>query len=48
MIKEKDIIIRVDTNLKKEAIKKAKSLGLSLSSYIRALIIKNLAFYEEM
>lgn len=42
MIKSKDIIIRVDKSLKDSASKKAKSLGLSVSSWIRTLIIKSL------
>jgi len=42
MIKEKDILIRVDLELK-ELIKKASSdAGLSASSFIRNLIIKEL------
>ena len=40
MIKEKDILIRVDSELKEKLQQKAKSLGLSLSSYIRTLLIK--------
>lgn len=42
MIKEKDILIRIDNEYKEKAKKKAKVLGLSLSSYIRTLIIKDL------
>ena len=42
MIKDKDILIRVDEELKKIAKQKAESLGLSLSSWVRTLIIKNL------
>jgi predicted DNA binding CopG/RHH family protein len=42
MIKEKDIIIRINSELKEKVKIKAKSLGLSLSSYIRTLIIKEL------
>jgi antitoxin component of RelBE/YafQ-DinJ toxin-antitoxin module len=42
MIKEKDILIRIDVNLKKKVQEKAKSLGLSLSAYVRSLIIKEL------
>ena len=42
MLKEKDILIRVDLELK-ELIKKASSdVGLSASSFIRNLIIKEL------
>lgn len=40
MIKEKDILIRVDSELKKKVQEKAKSLGLSVSSYVRTLLIK--------
>ncbi len=40
MLKEKDILIRIDQELKKKVQKKAKSLGLSVSSYIRTLLIK--------
>jgi antitoxin component of RelBE/YafQ-DinJ toxin-antitoxin module len=40
MIKEKDITIRVDFELKQLLQKKAKELGLSLSSYIRSILIK--------
>ena len=42
MIKEKDILIRVDSELKEKVQQKAKSLGLSLSSYIRLTLIKEL------
>jgi antitoxin component of RelBE/YafQ-DinJ toxin-antitoxin module len=42
MIKEKDILIRVDEELKKNITEKAKSKGLSLSSYVRMLIVKDL------
>ena len=40
MIKEKDILIRIDSELKEKAKKKAKSLGLSMSAFVRTLIIK--------
>lgn len=40
MIKEKDITIRVTLELKKLLQERAKSLGLSLSSYIRSLLVK--------
>ena len=40
MLKEKDILIRIDTELKKKVQDKAKSLGLSVSSYVRTLLIK--------
>lgn len=42
MIKEKDILIRVDSELKQKLQQKAKSLGLSLSSYIRLILIREL------
>ena len=42
MKKEKDILIRVDENLKKNLTEKAKKVGLSVSSYVRMLIIKDL------
>jgi predicted HicB family RNase H-like nuclease len=42
MKKEKDILIRVNEELKNKAIEKAKKQGLSLSAYIRTLIIKDL------
>jgi antitoxin component of RelBE/YafQ-DinJ toxin-antitoxin module len=42
MIKEKDILIRINADLKKKVQEKAKSLGLSLSAYVRSLIIKEL------
>lgn len=44
MIKEKDILIRIDSELKKKIQEKAKSLGLSTSSYIRMLLIKEINF----
>lgn len=43
MIKEKDIVIRIDQDLKKKVQEKAKSLGLSGSSYIRTLLIKEVS-----
>jgi antitoxin component of RelBE/YafQ-DinJ toxin-antitoxin module len=42
MIKSKDILIRIDEELKEKAKEKASSLGLSLSSWIRTLIVKEL------
>ena len=42
MIKEKDILIRIDSELKEKVRLKAKSIGLSLSSYIRVLLIEKL------
>lgn len=42
MIKSKDILIRIDDELKNKAKEKAIDLGLSLSSWIRTLIIKDL------
>ena len=40
MIKEKDIIIRIDSDLKEKIKSKAKSLGLSTSSYVRMILKK--------
>lgn len=42
MLKEKDILIRIDKELKTKVQIKAKLLGLSLSSYIRMLLIKEI------
>ena len=42
MKKDKDILIRVGEDLKEKATLKAKSKGLSLSSFIRMLIMKDL------
>ena len=42
MIKEKDILIRIDAELKEKVKEKAKLLGLSTSAYIRMLIIKTI------
>lgn len=42
MKKEKDILIRVESEVKREATTKAKSLGLSLSAYVRTLIVQDL------
>jgi predicted HicB family RNase H-like nuclease len=42
MIKEKDIIIRVTEDLKKELKVKAKETGLSLSAFIRVTLIEKL------
>ena len=42
MKKEKDILIRIDSVTKEKITEKAKSVGLSVSSYIRLLIIKDL------
>lgn len=40
MIKEKDILIRIDLKLKQKVQEKAKLLGLSTSAFVRMLIIK--------
>jgi antitoxin component of RelBE/YafQ-DinJ toxin-antitoxin module len=40
MIKEKDILIRITPELKEKVQEKAKLLGLSLSSYVRMILIK--------
>ncbi len=42
MIKSKDILIRIDEDTKSKVKAVAKSLGLSTSSWIRTLIIKEL------
>lgn len=42
MIKNKDILVRIDYELKKQLQEKAKFFGLSLSSYVRMLIVKDL------
>jgi len=42
MIKSKDILIRIDEETKNKAKEKSKSIGLSVSSWIRTLIIKDL------
>jgi antitoxin component of RelBE/YafQ-DinJ toxin-antitoxin module len=42
MIKEKDILIRIDEELKNKVKEKAKSIGLSVSAYIRTLLIREL------
>jgi antitoxin component of RelBE/YafQ-DinJ toxin-antitoxin module len=42
MIKDKDILIRIDSELKAKLQVKTKLLGLSLSSYVRMLIVKDL------
>lgn len=40
MIKEKDILIRIDKELKKKVQEKAEKLGLSISAFIRMLLKK--------
>ena len=42
MKKEKDILIRISSDLKEKIKQKAKLSGLSLSAYIRVLIIKDM------
>jgi predicted DNA binding CopG/RHH family protein len=42
MIKEKDILIRVTIELKNKIKEKATSLGISVSSYIRMIVLKEL------
>lgn len=42
MIKEKDILIRIDQELKEKVKEKAKLLGLSTSAYIRMLILEKI------
>lgn len=43
MKKEKDILIRIDSSTKEEIFAKAKAIGLSVSAYVRLLIIKDLS-----
>jgi antitoxin component of RelBE/YafQ-DinJ toxin-antitoxin module len=43
MKKEKDILIRIDSSTKEKIVAKAKTIGLSVSAYIRLLIIKDLS-----
>ena len=40
MIKEKDLTIRIEFELKQKIKEKAKQLGLSTSSYVRMIIKK--------
>jgi len=42
MIKEKDVIFRVSSELKEKMEKEAKNNGLSLSSWIRFILLKEL------
>ena len=42
MIKDKDIVIRVDPEIKGKIKKRAKSMGMSMSMYLRFLAIKDL------
>ena len=42
MKKEKDILIRVTEELKTNITNKSKKQGLSVSSYVRMLIIKDI------
>jgi antitoxin component of RelBE/YafQ-DinJ toxin-antitoxin module len=42
MIKEKDILIRIEQETKQKASERAKLIGLSMSAWIRTLIIKEL------
>ena len=42
MKKEKDILIRVDEKLKKNLIERARKVGLSVSAYVRMMIVKDL------
>ena len=41
-MKNTEIILRVDEEFKKRFADKAKSLGMSLASYIRMVLIKSL------
>ena len=42
MTKEKDIIIRVTKELKDKLFEKANSMGLSISAYVRMIILREL------
>lgn len=42
MIKNKDILIRIDNENKQKIKEKASQKGLSVSSYVRTLIFKDL------
>ena len=42
MIKEKDVIFRVDSELKEKMEKEAKNNSLSLSAWIRFILLKEL------
>ena len=42
MVKEKDILIRVTKELKDKLFEKASSMGLSISAYVRMIILKEL------
>jgi len=43
MKKEKDILVRVNKELKEKIQEKAELVGLSVSSYIRTLLIKEVS-----
>ena len=43
MKKEKDILIRIDSSTKEKIVARAKAVGLSVSAYVRLLIIKDLS-----
>lgn len=42
MKKDKDILIRISQELKEQVQVKSKEIGLSVSSYIRMLLIKEI------
>jgi len=42
MKKEKDILIRISPELKEKLKGKAASIGLSVSAYVRMLILQNI------
>jgi antitoxin component of RelBE/YafQ-DinJ toxin-antitoxin module len=42
MIKEKDLTIRIEFELKEKIKEKAKQLGLSTSAYVRMIIKKEI------
>ena len=44
MKKEKDILIRISLELKEKLKYKAASMGLSISAYVRMLILKEISY----
>jgi len=42
MKNEETILLRINGEVKEKLVKKAESLGLSLSAYIRLIVIKDL------
>lgn len=44
MKKEKDILIRISPELKEKVKNKATSMGISVSAYVRMLILKEILY----